>query len=148
MSNNRNHLKLLRAYTPQGTIGKLLVRGKEQCWVLENPWKSNKQNVSCVPPGVYSMKRRESPVVERSTSGEFTGGWEITDVPERSWIMIHPGNTIDDTEGCPLPGKTQTIHNNKQFVGQSRDAFRELMTILDEETEWTIEIMSWQPEYP
>lgn len=75
-------------------------------------------------------------------------GWEIQDVPERTYIMIHPGNTTDDTEGCLLPGLTQTIHDNQLFVGNSRAAFNQLMDELEQKEEWTIEIQSYRPEYP
>ena len=35
---------------------------------------------------------------------------ELLDVPGFAGIRIHPGNSVEDTSGCPLPGVKQ---NNK-----------------------------------
>jgi hypothetical protein len=55
----------------------------------------------------------------------------ILDVPGRDYILIHPGNFPEDTEGCVLVGKEKTLDT----VLQSREAFRELMTIIGTEAD-------------
>jgi hypothetical protein len=35
---------------------------------------------------------------------------EIADVPGRSGILIHPGNRLDETKGCILPGMVWLPH--------------------------------------
>jgi hypothetical protein len=48
-------------------------------------------------------------------------------VPNFEGILIHPGNTSRDTEGCILVGTTKS----KDFVGNSRAAFKTLFAKLE-----------------
>ena len=63
---------------------------------LELPWKDNKQKVSCIPKGFYVAKKR--------WSEKYGDHYEITDVEDRSLILIHPGNYRKDTKGCVILG--------------------------------------------
>src|SRR5690554_237346 len=94
-----NHLILHRGYTPRGTFGELITP-QQRLITLELPWRANQRSVSCIPEGVYSMAQRRSGVVERTTGGKYRHGWEVQGVPDRDYIMIHPGNIVDDLEGC------------------------------------------------
>lgn len=132
------------AYTPFGTFGRLLVNGKE-VYTVERPWLDNKPNVSCIPEGTYVMRQRDSGVVYRSTGQAYQRGWEVTGVPDRSFIMIHPGNTLDDLQGCIAPGKALTSMGGKWAVSSSRPAFDELMTALAGQDEWTLIIDQLRP---
>lgn len=90
-------VKLIRMEsTEHGTIGALTIDGECICWTLERPWKDNQRKVSCIPPGHYIAERHHSP------SKGMT--FRIKDVPGRSEILFHSGNTITDTEGCILLG--------------------------------------------
>lgn len=79
-----------------GTFGMLYVTDEIICYTLEPPWKDNEKNVSCIPPGTYLVTRHESP--------RFGDVFLIHDVPDRDDILVHPGNDLDDTLGCLLPG--------------------------------------------
>lgn len=125
------------AYTPFGTFGRLVVNGKE-VYTIERPWLGNQSNVSCIPEGTYVMRQRDSGVVARSTGQAYKRGWEVTDVPGRSFIMIHPGNTMDDLQGCIAPGKALSSMGGKWSVSSSRPAFDELMVALSGQDEWTL----------
>lgn len=127
------------AYTPNGTFGRLVVEGKE-FYTVERPWKDNQSNVSCIPEGTYSLRMRDSGVVTRSTGGAYSRGWEVTNVKGRSFIMIHPGNTVDDLQGCIAPGKQLGVVNGKWAVASSRPAFDELMKLLAGQDEWNLTI--------
>ena len=50
-----------------------------------------------IPEGTYELVRRMSPSFGRKM-------WYLKDVPGRSGIMIHSGNTLKDTNGCILVG--------------------------------------------
>jgi hypothetical protein len=51
--------------------------------------------------------------------------------PGRFLILIHPGNYVEDSSGCCLPGQQRTISQNRRMVTSSRVAMRRLM-----KTEW------------
>ena len=143
-------IKLSRAYLPMGraTFGSIRVGGGEFA-CLERPWLGNQRKQSCIPEGVYRLRKRVSAVVTRSTGGEYSVGWEVTDVPGRDWIMIHPGNYTIDTDGCILPGRGFSWHGQHgPMVTHSRDAFRDLMAVLDEREEWDIDIRVNSVSFP
>ena len=82
------------------TLGVLqLFSGTEkyfECKTLELPWKNNSPFVSCIPPGTYRARKHNSPKFGRS--------FHVLNVPDRSEILMHPGNYNRDTLGCILPG--------------------------------------------
>ena len=78
----------------RGTPGVLLLDGRFECFTLENPWLRNEPNVSCIPRGVYRLRRRQSP--------RFGDTYQVEDVPGRSHILFHGGNRERDTRGCIL----------------------------------------------
>lgn len=66
---------------------------------LELPWRDNTRNVSCIPEGEYRCD------VFRSERWDKV--YEVQNVPGRSAILFHPGNTTADIEGCILLGTTR-----------------------------------------
>ena len=143
------NLELIRfAYSPDGTFGFIDLPGGGRVYTCEPPWKGNQRRVSCIPEGVYDLRKRRSPVVERTSGGDFTEGWEVTDVPERTFIMIHVGNWPDDLEGCIAPGKRYQVLNGKNAVVESRSTFRALMKALEGPDHHTLDIKPYRPEYP
>lgn len=83
--------------TEDGTFGVLLWHdGTEICKTLEEPWRNNAPNVSCIPCGEYKCVPHKGLLVKR--------GWLVKGVPNRVGVLIHCGNTIADTEGCILVG--------------------------------------------
>lgn len=130
------------AYTPIGTFGTLYVDGQYLCLTVERPWRDNQPNVSCIPEGQHTMRKRTSNVVGRSSGGRFTEGWEICDVIERTFIMFHVANTMDDLEGCVGVGSTLGSVKGRWAVLNSRDTFIKFMEALDEEESCIISITS------
>lgn len=55
-------------------------------------------------------------------------------VPNREWILVHPGNTFEDTEGCNLPGMSrlppQLAPSHHWEVEQSREAFKDIYPLI------------------
>jgi hypothetical protein len=140
-------LVLERAYLPDGsaTLGKLSLPDGWSCYTLENPWKDNQARVSCIPEGGYALGLRESPVVQRTTSGRYREGWEVQDVPDRTFVMVHPGNWEHNTEGCILPGRAFSWDGRHgPMVTHSQDTFDALMARLDAGT-WRLRIVRHGP---
>jgi hypothetical protein len=79
---------------------------------LEPPWKNNQPKVSCIPAGVYEVIITLSPRFGRLMP-------HLLNVPNRTEIEFHYGNTVSDTEGCVLVGTTETQYG----IAWSRLAF-------------------------
>lgn len=87
---------LKRAYSDdKQQLGDLYIDGFK-CKTLELSWKDNKRNISCIPKGRYNVKRKFSP--------KFGHVYEVQNVPNRTAIYLHAGNTFFDIKGCILLG--------------------------------------------
>lgn len=135
-------------YAPDGTFGRLHMPSGEVCFTCEKAWRGNTVGASCIPEGVYDLALRESPVVKRTSGGEFTHGYEITGVPGRTFIMLHPANWPHELEGCISPGMDYRIMRGNQGVTSSRDAFREMMAELEGVEDIQLTIRQYRPEWP
>jgi hypothetical protein len=82
--------------TTHGVFGVLTVDGYH-LFTCEEEDLGNRVGVSCIPPGLYLLRRT---VYQKYGYETF----EVTDVPGRTRILFHPGNTEEDTEGCILVG--------------------------------------------
>lgn len=149
-----NVIQLTRfAYLPDGTYGEMVFPNGEKFFTVERSWEGNKPNVSCIPDGTYRLGMRASSVVKRSSGGRHDEGWEVMDVPGRSYIMIHPGNWPKNFQGCIGVGRGMSIMKDSSgnlvhSVTSSRDAFMRMMEIMDEHTEWELVISPFIMEYP
>jgi hypothetical protein len=89
-------MELIRAYDPDGTNGELRCGRKTICFTIEIPWLRNQRNISCIPEGRYELKKR---FVQK-----FGLHLLVVDVPDRSWILIHPANDAKaQLKGCIAP---------------------------------------------
>jgi len=100
------------------TLGVLMLNGEMLCWTLELPWLENKQNISCIPKGKYKCTRGTLKGNER---------WLLKDVPNRTGIFIHAGNTYHDIQGCILTGSGVGYILNDRAVLGAPNALNELM---------------------
>lgn len=123
----KNVFRILRVVsTDDHTSGVLMLDKEFVAYTLENPWKSNSRNVSCIPFGYYEGNKITSP--------RFGLTMHLTPVTGRSEIIIHAGNTTRDTEGCILLGLNT---NWKGKITNSRlavERFRELIKDIDKAT--------------
>ena len=110
-NNNINLLLIRDTINDVSTMGKLFLNGEEFCDTLELPWKQNQRNISCIPAGEYDARLR---LPRESATREYIH-LLIKDVPNRSYILVHIGNTTSDTQGCSLVGQSRKQH----FVGNS-----------------------------
>lgn len=101
-----------------------------------------------IPEVVYDLQLRDSPVVQRTTGGEFDQGYEVVDVPGRTFIMLHPANWPHEVKGCIAPGMDYRIMRGNQAVTSSRDAFREVMAELEGVEDIQLTVLQYRPEWP
>jgi hypothetical protein len=81
----------------EGTTGKLSVNGVWQCFTLE--LYLGDYGVGCaIHPGRYPVTMAFSPHFQMMLP-------HVNNVPGRTGILIHDGNTEKDTEGCILVGQ-------------------------------------------
>jgi len=105
-------LKLNRQHHLQGcTLGELTVVGTQFHCVTLEPGREGK---GPIPPGRYLLKWQWSNHFQRQMP-------YLQNVPNFTGIMIHPGNTAQDTKGCILVGDNPRIRD----LENSRDCLTE-----------------------
>ena len=72
----------------------------------------------------------------------------ITGVPGFSWILIHCGNTDDDTDGCILVGDTVEQNISKAgFLGNSTTCYRrvypKILNVIQKQKKVIIKIINF-----
>jgi hypothetical protein len=111
------------------TIGHLFYNGGLECFTLEDvvrevvgqpvsSWKVPGQ--TAIPRGIYKIVITPSPKFGNNPMPR------LMNVPGFDGILIHPGNTAADTEGCILVGQTRSISQ----ISDSRLAFAALFAKL------------------
>jgi hypothetical protein len=133
-------LVLTRHYFNNCTRGVITFPDGYKLHTIENPWKENKQRLSCIPEGSYELRMRASPVVQRTSRGKYVEGWEVVDVPNRSYIMFHIANTAADVEGCIGVGVREGEIAGKPAVLKSRVGFNKFMNSMKGRDVWTLVI--------
>lgn len=111
-------VRLENSYT-YGAFGVVKINKGIFCCSLEEDSFGNLRNISCIPTGQYICERINSP-----KHGET---YLVKNVPGRSGILFHPGNTIDDTEGCILLGSHWEKFNGSRMVLNSGKTFKKFM---------------------
>ena len=106
-----NLLLIRDTMTDASTMGKLFLNGEEFCDTLELAWKDNQRSISCIPAGEYKVRLR----LPRESATRDYIHLLVQDVPNRSYILVHIGNTTSDTKGCILVGQSR----QQDFVGNS-----------------------------
>lgn len=93
---------------------------------LERAWTGNIKNQSCIPAGQYTC--------EKYTSYRFGDTYKITNVPNRTHILFHVGNTTKDTTGCVLLGEKFGILNKRMAVLSSRKAMKKFLNLMKDDS--------------
>lgn len=89
-------LTLTRTYFPEGINGRLDCAGVFICYTIELPWQENAKGISCIPEGIYFLRKRYS--------CKFQWHLEVVDVHNRSLILFHPANNaLVELRGCIAP---------------------------------------------
>ena len=114
------------------------------CYTLEDESREKKvRGETCIPEGEYCLGFRTEGGFDAKYAHRFAdmhmGMLEVCDVPNFKYILIHCGNTDEDTAGCLLLGDTQENNNIKEngFIGKSTHAYyrvyQEIAEALQEE---------------
>jgi len=113
-------------------LGVLCIESRPMFVTLEDRWFDNEPLLSCIPIGKYKIKIHNSP--------KFGTVFQICDVPGRSQILIHSGNTKEDTHGCILLGLMYGTLGTEVAILSSRAAFANFMTSMSGINEAELEI--------
>jgi hypothetical protein len=100
---------------------------------LEDKWRNNEKMISCIPKGKYKIQRHQSP--------HFGECFKVLDVPNRSEILIHAGNTQKDTNGCILLGLMYGTIGTTAAILSSRAAIANFMTEMIKVDEAELEVV-------
>lgn len=103
-------------------MGVLCINDAPEFVTLEEAWRDNERNVSCIPIGRYKIKLVNSP-----SRGVV---YKVMDVPQRDHILIHSGNTHKDTQGCILLGVQFGRLGSDSAILASRVAMKQFMQIM------------------
>lgn len=106
-----------------GTFGVLLIQEKPFCVTLEPGDLLNKTFESSIPAQQYWCKKHYSPT--------FHDTYKILDVPGRDDVLFHPGNIVEDTEGCIVLAQYWGKLRGDRAVLNSGKTFREFLKIMD-----------------
>lgn len=115
------------------TTGKIVFPDGTTMDSLELPWLNNEVRVSCIPFGLYEVKKRHSHLITRLTRNmhtPYTEGYEVMNVENRSNILFHQANRVSELLGCIAMG-TAAFENGVPVVWSSYKAFHTFMTKMD-----------------
>ena len=120
----------------EGVFGVLTIESRVFCVTLERPWVGNARGLSCIPDGTYVCRQKKS--------DQFGLTYEVVDVPERSDILFHWGNTAGDTLGCIILGRYYGFVESKRMRGilASKATFTNFMNILRHDDEFKLIVRS------
>lgn len=121
--------------TKTSTASRLFVDGQQVCYLLEDGHNDPViKGITRIPAGSWQIRfRREGKFygiyTKRFGSGKEHPMIEIV-LPGWKYVMIHCGNTVEDTLGCPLTGDEIGKHadpvDGQQFyipAGKSTQAY-------------------------
>jgi hypothetical protein len=83
--------QLCRTYLKDSTVGIISLSLVHKITSLELPWLDNQVGRSCIPEGVY--------LVKRDTTGKHKW-FKIIDVENRTFIEIHESYKVSHLQGC------------------------------------------------
>tara|TARA_R100000231_G_scaffold31450_1_gene27691 strand:+ start:5766 stop:6242 length:477 start_codon:yes stop_codon:yes gene_type:complete len=144
----------------ESTLGILYIVNDETnqkdflCFTLEDQKREVKvYGETRIPKGTYQIEYRKEGGYHNKYSKRFPsihrGMLEIRDVPNFTHILLHCGNTDDDTDGCLLVGNVVSQNITKDgFLGQSTDCYKRiyplLADILDTQKHLSIKIINFE----
>ncbi|WP_045859356.1 DUF5675 family protein [Teredinibacter purpureus] len=110
------------------TISRVSVDGKFVCFGLEDEFREEKvQNETRIPAGTYNIKLRTEGGFHNRYQKRYPdmhkGMLHLQDVPNFTYVLIHCGNTDEDTAGCLLVGAGSNTTPGDMSISSSRVAY-------------------------
>lgn len=130
------------ALKPAYTIGKLYVDGKYVCDTLEDAVRDTNKNgrfdgaerkihgETAIPYGTYTVTLRvQSPRFSAKAAYAFCRGYlpRLLDVPYFDGVLIHIGNTANDSAGCILVGRNSIVGRLTDSTATFRKLYAEYL---------------------
>ena len=127
------HIRFTQTRT--STASRLFVDGKQVCYLLEDGHNDPViKGITRIPAGNWAIRFRRAGKFYTAYTQRFGKGQEHPMIeivlPGWQFVMIHCGNTVDDTLGCPLTGEEIGKHfdpvDGEQFFipgGKSTTAY-------------------------
>ena len=111
------------------TISRVMVDGNFVCFGLEDEYREEKVSEETrIPAGTYKVTLRTAGSHHKKYSSRFSdihkGMLHIRNVPNFKWILIHCGNTDEDTAGCLLVGSQAITEPGDMKIINSTAAYR------------------------
>jgi hypothetical protein len=112
------------------TLSTVSIDGKFECFGLEDEYREDKvPGETRIPAGVYDVVIRDVGGFHGRYSRKFPafhkGMLQVKDVPGFEYILIHIGNTDENTAGCLLVGKGAMV-GEEITIQNSTGAYKEL----------------------
>lgn len=121
-------------YSKKDTVGNLYIDGKLKCFTIEDVCRPEGavkvKGETAIPFGLYKIGLRHSPKFSPIYKHDML--W-IQEVPNFQYILIHPGNTRLDTEGCLIIGDRLGIIKGERAVLNSIVTYKKIYPILAEQ---------------
>lgn len=115
------------ASAEDGTFGRIFF-GAAALYTVERPWADNRSDVSCIPPGLYPIRKTWSPRFKRRLI-------LIDPVPgPRLGCRFHAANRALQLNGCVAPGERRGTIEGVRAVLLSAPAVRRIEEWLGDET--------------
>lgn len=127
-----------RIYTPVSTTGEFRLNDQHLCYTVEDHYPVpyvKTPGRTCIPEGIYlvdmnTVSPRFGKVMPRLYNVVTAAGEKVIRSPdgkvEFQGVLIHTGNTADDSEGCIIVGRKLGVDR----VDESVLAFNALMPYL------------------
>ncbi len=117
------------------TISRIMVDNRFVCFGLEDEYRPRKVvGETRIPAGTYQVTLRKVGAFHNRYKSRFPdmhrGMLHIRNVPNFEWILIHCGNTDEDTSGCLLVGYQATVERGDMRLLSSVRAYRELYPLV------------------
>ena len=116
-----------------GTFGVLSIDDKVFCVTLEPPDELNKTSISSIPAQQYTCQK-----VNTLGHGKT---FQVMNVPGRTSILFHAGNTTEHTEGCIILARKFGILQGGRAILNSGETYKQFMAIMDGVDEFRLTIV-------